>query len=77
MASPRARRRPHDPPDHDAVGEHVEIVIVPFAGRTRSRGAFEDQWLMWPQTRVVLLGQLFVVYAVRLKVPAIDPEAGQ
>ena len=26
-----------------AIGEHVVIVIAPFAGGTRSRGAFEDQ----------------------------------
>ena len=33
----------HDPADHDTVGEHVVIVIVPLAGWEQSRGALEDQ----------------------------------
>ena len=24
--------RLHDPANHDAIGEHVEVVVVPFAG---------------------------------------------
>ena len=28
-----------------ALGEHVEVVVVPLAGRPRSRGALEDQLL--------------------------------
>src|SRR6516164_3610091 len=33
----------HDAADHNAVSEHVEIVVVPFARRARSGGALEDQ----------------------------------
>jgi len=29
-------------PTH-AVGEHVEVIVVQFAGYTRSRRAFEDE----------------------------------
>ena len=38
-------RRVHfeDTADDDAVGEHVEVIIVPFARRPRGRSAFEDQ----------------------------------
>jgi hypothetical protein len=32
--------------DHDATRKHVEIVVVPFARRTRGQCAFEDQ-LWW------------------------------
>jgi hypothetical protein len=30
--SDRRRRRVDDPADHDTVGEHVVIVVVPLAG---------------------------------------------
>src|SRR5262249_40179723 len=33
----------NDAPDDSAIGEGVEIVIVPLAGWTRGGGAFEDQ----------------------------------
>ena len=33
----------HDAPDRDAIGKHVEIVIVPLAGGARGGGAFEEQ----------------------------------
>jgi len=36
----RARRRAAD---NSAIGEHLEIVVIPLAGRPRGRGAFEDQ----------------------------------
>jgi hypothetical protein len=29
--------------DDDAIGEHVEVVIVPLAGRSTRRSALEDQ----------------------------------
>jgi hypothetical protein len=29
--------------NHDAIGEHIEVVIIPFAGRTAGRGALEEQ----------------------------------
>jgi hypothetical protein len=32
-----------DAADDDAISEHVEIVIVLFARRARSGGAFEDE----------------------------------
>ena len=32
----------HDATDY-GVGEHVEIVVVPFVGEARNRGALEDQ----------------------------------
>jgi hypothetical protein len=28
-----------DPPDDDAIGENVEVIIVPLAGRARGRYA--------------------------------------
>jgi hypothetical protein len=39
------RRRVHfeDAADNGAVGEHVEIVVVPLAGRARGGRAFEDE----------------------------------
>src|SRR5262249_35103997 len=46
---PRPRRaygrRVHfeDAADNGAVGEHVGVIIVPFASRPRGRSAFEDQ----------------------------------
>jgi len=40
--SHRHSGRLHDPADDDAIGEHVEVVVVPFAGWARSHGAFED-----------------------------------
>jgi hypothetical protein len=30
-----------DAADDDAIGEHVEVIIVPLAGRTGGRRAFE------------------------------------
>src|ERR1700730_11508071 len=33
----------HDPADDDAVGYHVAIIVVPFAGWATNRGALEDQ----------------------------------
>jgi len=41
----RHRGRLHDAADHNAVSKHVVVVIVPLAGRARSRGALEDQLL--------------------------------
>ena len=35
----------HDAADRDAVGEYVEVVVVPFAGRAKSRDTLEDQLL--------------------------------
>jgi len=32
----------HDPTDHDAVGELVEVVVVPLAGGAGSGGTLED-----------------------------------
>src|SRR5215471_21714746 len=32
-----------DAADNGAIGEHVEIVLVPLAGRARGRGALENQ----------------------------------
>jgi hypothetical protein len=32
----------HDPPDDDAIGENVEVIIVLLAGRARGRYALED-----------------------------------
>src|SRR5215831_3409425 len=29
--------RLHDPANDDAIAEHVEVVLIPFAGRARSR----------------------------------------
>jgi hypothetical protein len=29
-------------PDHDTIGEHIEVVVVPFAGGARGRCALED-----------------------------------
>src|SRR5215831_14750931 len=37
--------RLHDAADDSAVGEHVEIVVAPLAGRPRSGRALEDQFL--------------------------------
>jgi len=39
----RRRGGLHNTADHDAIGKHVVIVVTPFAGGARSRGAFEDQ----------------------------------
>jgi hypothetical protein len=38
-------RRMHfqDATDHRAIGEHVEVVVVPIARWAACRGAFEDQ----------------------------------
>src|SRR6516225_3545029 len=33
----------HDAADDGTIGEHVEVVVVPLAGRTGGRGALEDQ----------------------------------
>ena len=33
----------HDAADDNAIGKHVEVVVVPLAGRARSCGAFEDE----------------------------------
>src|SRR6516165_790205 len=35
--------RLHDPANDDAVAEHVEVVVVPFARGTRSRRTLKDQ----------------------------------
>src|SRR6516164_806823 len=35
----------HDAADNGAVGEHVVIVLAPFARRTARRGTLEDQLL--------------------------------
>ena len=35
-------RRLHDPANDDAIAEHVEIVVTPFAGGARSRRMLED-----------------------------------
>jgi hypothetical protein len=35
--------RLHDPADDNAIGEHVEIVIVPLTGWSSRRSALEDQ----------------------------------
>jgi hypothetical protein len=35
----------HDPANHDAIGEHVEVIVVPFAGGARSRGIS----ILWSQ----------------------------
>src|SRR5215472_2897796 len=32
-----------DATDNSAIDEHIEILVVPFAGRTGGRGALEDQ----------------------------------
>src|SRR5262249_56365291 len=32
-----------DAPDHEAIGEHVVIVVAPLTGSTRGGCAFEDQ----------------------------------
>jgi hypothetical protein len=32
----------YDATDHAAVGEHVEVVVVPLARRARSGAAFEE-----------------------------------
>ncbi len=41
--SHRHRRRLHDAADHDAIGEHVEVVVAPLAGGAVRRRAFKDQ----------------------------------
>ena len=58
------RERPHprcsdrrgvgleDAADNFAVGEHVEIVIIPFAGRARGRCAFEDEVILFHRKRM-------------------------
>ena len=33
----------HAPVRDDAIAEHIEVVIVPLAGRTGDRGALEGQ----------------------------------
>jgi hypothetical protein len=35
-----------DAADNFAVGEHVEIVVIPFAGGTASRRAFEGEVIL-------------------------------
>src|SRR5262249_37042608 len=40
--SNRGRCSFHDPPDNSAIGQHVEVVIVPFAGGAPRGGAFES-----------------------------------
>ena len=44
---PRHVHRPsgglHDPADNDAIAEHVEVVVVPFAGGPRGGSALEGQ----------------------------------
>jgi hypothetical protein len=30
----------------DAIGQHVEIVITPLAGRARGRGALQDEVIL-------------------------------
>jgi hypothetical protein len=32
-----------DAADHDAISKHVEIVVIPLAGRARSRCTLEDE----------------------------------
>jgi hypothetical protein len=44
--SHRRRVDLQDAADNGAIGEHVEVVIVPFAGRAGSRGALEDQIIL-------------------------------
>jgi hypothetical protein len=36
----------HDATDDSAIREHVEIVVIPFAGRPACCGAFEDQVIL-------------------------------
>ena len=36
-----------DAADYSAIGQHVEIVIIPFAGRARGGGTLEDQRRRW------------------------------
>src|SRR6516165_8639111 len=37
----RRGSRLHDSADDDAIADHVEVVVVPLAGRTGGRGALE------------------------------------
>src|SRR6516225_638220 len=39
--------RLHDPANDDAIAEHVEVVLIPLAGRARSRRALEDQIILF------------------------------
>src|SRR6516225_5057778 len=39
----RRRMDLEDAADNSAIDEHIEILVVPFAGRTGGRGALEDQ----------------------------------
>src|SRR5215510_6388077 len=39
----RRGSRLHDPADDDAIADHVEVVVVPLAGRTGGRGPLEGQ----------------------------------
>src|SRR6516165_2622417 len=39
----RRGSRLHDSADDDAIADHVEVVVVPLAGRTGGRGALEGQ----------------------------------
>src|SRR5262249_47246081 len=39
----RRGSRLHDSADDDAIAEHVEVLVVPLAGRTGGRGALEGQ----------------------------------
>src|SRR5215471_5188352 len=39
----RCGSRLHDSADDDAIADHVEVVVVPLAGRTGGRGALEGQ----------------------------------
>ena len=45
-----------DAADNSAIDEHIEILVVPFAGRTGGRGALEDQIVLVHFYRVNVVG---------------------
>src|SRR5262245_9483259 len=43
----RRGSRLHDSADDDAIADHVEVIVVPLAGRTGGRGALEGQIVLF------------------------------
>jgi hypothetical protein len=58
----RGRMYLQDTTDHDAIGEHVEIVVVPLAGRPACGGAFENQARRTKDFRAVFLSKDFIFF---------------
>src|SRR5262249_59799105 len=61
-----------DAADDYAIGKHVEVIIVPLAGRPRERGSLEDEGLHLTASATLLLVFRRQVVAANIAINCLD-----